>query len=227
MKTDATRQGLETNPAGQEGPGGTVSGNSPSILTQKGHEYGRQERRHAARSEGEPRGEPQREGRAADSATKVVPQSPGRPRGRTDGEKRVLPLPFYENHSKDAGRTAGASAEGGPGGMSRRRAMAAGSAILGAVFGARSLQGALAPFRRKPTQKRLVMYRLSLKGRRGSNAAKKHDASLRFATMKAAHLHRAHPGDNSRIVKVSVGVKEYLRLFVKRRSLVADLRRLV
>jgi uncharacterized protein (DUF2336 family) len=111
--------------------------------------------------------------------------------------------------------------------MSRRRALAAGSAILGAVLGARSLQGALAPFRRKPTQKRLAMYRLSLKGRRGSNAAKKHNASLRFATMKAAHLHRAHPGDNSRIVKVSVGMKEYLRLFVKRRSLVADLRRLV
>jgi hypothetical protein len=71
------------------------------------------------------------------------------------------------------------------------------------------------------------MYALSLRGRRGSNAAKKHNASLRFATAKAAHLHRAHPGDRSRIVMLPVGTAEYIRLFVKRRSLVADLRRLI
>jgi hypothetical protein len=142
---------------------------------------------------------------------------------------RVLPLPFYDNNAGGpAPRPPESPTSGrGPGVFSRRRALAAGGAFLGGLFGVGSLRGALAPVKKKPTRKRLAMYRLSLKGRRGSNAAKKHNASLRFATLRAAHLHRAHPGDNSRIVKVSVGVKEYLRLFVKRRSLVADLRRLV
>lgn len=71
---------------------------------------------------------------------------------------------------------------------------------------------------------RLKMYRLSVRGRRGSQAAKKHNANMRFATKGAANRHRAHAGDNSRIVKLDVSVEEFFRLFVRRRSLVADLR---
>ena len=70
------------------------------------------------------------------------------------------------------------------------------------------------------------MYRLSLRGRRGSRAAKKHNANLRFATARAADRNRAFAGDNSRIVAVPVSLGEYVRLFIRRRSLVADLRKL-
>lgn len=69
-----------------------------------------------------------------------------------------------------------------------------------------------------------VIYRLSLRGRRGSKAAKLHNANLRFATESAADMHRAHPGDNSRIVAIIVNADEFDRLFTSRNTLVADLR---
>ena len=49
----------------------------------------------------------------------------------------------------------------------------------------------------------MTVYKLSLRGRRGSNAAKSHNANMLFATIEAADMNRAHPGDNSRIVSVS------------------------
>jgi hypothetical protein len=69
-----------------------------------------------------------------------------------------------------------------------------------------------------------VIYRLSLRGRRGSKSAKIWNANLRFATMLAANQNRAHPGDNSRIVQIVVSADEYDRLFTSRNSEVADLR---
>jgi hypothetical protein len=69
-----------------------------------------------------------------------------------------------------------------------------------------------------------VIYRLSLRGRRGSKGAKIWNANLRFATMDAAARNRAHPGDNSRIVAIVVSPDEYDRLFTSRNSAVADLR---
>jgi len=71
-----------------------------------------------------------------------------------------------------------------------------------------------------------VIFRLSLRGRRGSKAGKLHNANLRFATEAAANAHRAHRGDHSRIVKIVVSADEFDRLFTGRNSEVADLRSL-
>lgn len=69
-----------------------------------------------------------------------------------------------------------------------------------------------------------MIYRLSLRGRRGSQAAKRHNANKRFASELAANLHRAHPGDHSRIVPLTVSDTVYHLLFPSPDSLVADLR---
>jgi hypothetical protein len=71
-----------------------------------------------------------------------------------------------------------------------------------------------------------LIFRLSLRGRRGSIAAKLHNANFRFATMEAADQNRAHPGDKSRIVQIVVSDDEFDRLFTSRNSLIADLREL-
>jgi hypothetical protein len=71
-----------------------------------------------------------------------------------------------------------------------------------------------------------VIYRFSLRGRRGSKAAKSHAANMRFTRPDVASAHRAHPGDNSRIVPIVVSGEEYYRLFTSRGSNVADLRKL-
>ena len=71
-----------------------------------------------------------------------------------------------------------------------------------------------------------TVYRLSLRGRRGSKGAKTWNANLLFATMAAADQNRAHPGDNSRIVQILVSADEYDRLFTSRNTAVADLRNL-
>jgi hypothetical protein len=70
----------------------------------------------------------------------------------------------------------------------------------------------------------VMIYRLSLHGRRGSNAAKKHNANKRFATAEAADTHRAHPGDHSRVVPIIIGAAEFDRLFPSPDVTVADLR---
>jgi hypothetical protein len=106
---------------------------------------------------------------------------------------------------------------------SRRQFLGIGGGVTALFLSGSALEAASALARRR---KGLVMYRLSLRGRRGSRAARKHNANLRFATARAANRNRAHAGDNSRIVAIPVSLNDYLRLFVKRRSLVADLRRI-
>lgn len=66
-------------------------------------------------------------------------------------------------------------------------------------------------------------FKLSLRGRRGSNAAKIHNANFLFATTEAADSNRAHPGDNSRIVPVSIGRERFNQLF-KGNTVAVDLR---
>lgn len=66
-------------------------------------------------------------------------------------------------------------------------------------------------------------YRLSGRGRRISNAAKKHNANKLFATAEAAEGHRAHPGDTSRVVSIDVSDAFYRQLFAD--GDIADLRR--
>lgn len=70
------------------------------------------------------------------------------------------------------------------------------------------------------------VYRLSLRGRRGSNAARKHNANKVFATEAAANQNRAHPGDRSRIVRVRVSNETFNRFFDGGSRLVVDLRSL-
>lgn len=68
------------------------------------------------------------------------------------------------------------------------------------------------------------IYRLSGRGRRISNAAKKHNANKLFSTWADADRNRAHPGDRSRIVRVSIGQAEYESLFIIPNRYVVDLR---
>ncbi len=67
-------------------------------------------------------------------------------------------------------------------------------------------------------------YRLSARGQRGSQAAKKHNANFIFATALAAEQHRAHPGDHSRVVQIVLSVEEFNRLFPTPDVVAADLR---
>jgi hypothetical protein len=83
----------------------------------------------------------------------------------------------------------------------------------------------LTPAPNNPKGRRTI-YRLSSRGRRISNAAKAHNANMRFANRVVANTHRAHKGDHSRIVPLTVSIEEYHRLFTSRHSLVADLRAL-
>lgn len=68
------------------------------------------------------------------------------------------------------------------------------------------------------------VFKLSLRGRRGSNAAKKHNANTLFATMEAAEMNRAHPGDNSRIVSFLISEERFNQLFNNGNTTIADLR---
>jgi hypothetical protein len=69
-----------------------------------------------------------------------------------------------------------------------------------------------------------TVFRLSLRGRRGSNAAKSHNANHLFSTFQAADGNRAHPGDNSRIVTVEISRDRFNELFDNGGTEVADLR---
>lgn len=93
--------------------------------------------------------------------------------------------------------------------------VAAGTLVVGPAAALSSAQGVSGA---------QVVYRLSLRGRRGSKGTKIWNANLRFATMAAAEQNRAHPGDNSRIVPIVVSADEFDRLFTSRNSAVADLR---
>jgi hypothetical protein len=77
-------------------------------------------------------------------------------------------------------------------------------------------------------RRRRKIYRLSSRGRRASPAVKAYNANLRFRTKRAAKRHRAHPGDTSRIVKLTVSADEFRRLFGKgrKRASLVDLRTL-
>lgn len=69
-----------------------------------------------------------------------------------------------------------------------------------------------------------TVFKLSLRGRRGSNAAKNHNANFLFATIDAADSNRAHLGDNSRIVPVVISRARFNQLFNNGNTAVADLR---
>lgn len=69
-----------------------------------------------------------------------------------------------------------------------------------------------------------TIFRLSARGRRGSQAAKSHNANMRFATIEAADQNRAHLGDHSRIVSLVIRRERFNELFNNGRISVVDLR---
>ncbi len=72
-------------------------------------------------------------------------------------------------------------------------------------------------------QRSVVVYRRSGRGRHVSNAAKKHNANHVYADALVAALDKAHPGDNSKVVPITVSRAEYNRLFGNG-GFIADLR---
>ena len=107
--------------------------------------------------------------------------------------------------------------------LTRRKFLAvAGTLAAGALAPRRTAAAAAPQGLPGPVQ----IFRLSVRGRRGSNAAKLHNANMVFATETAADQHRAHPGDLSRIVAIVVSADEFDRLFTSRNTDVADLRKL-
>jgi hypothetical protein len=70
----------------------------------------------------------------------------------------------------------------------------------------------------------VTVFRLSSRGRRTSNAAKKHNANHLFTTAAAANGHRAHPGDRSKIVQVTISRERFNSLFTNPARTDADLR---
>ena len=70
----------------------------------------------------------------------------------------------------------------------------------------------------------LFVYQLSSRGKRASQASKKHNANMLFSTWEAADTNRAHPGDRSRIVRVNISPSRYELLFQLPGRQVVDLR---
>ncbi len=139
--------------------------------------------------------------------------------GRTGGGIGSPPCLLPPHDARSAlGRPQGA----GGGRVTRRSLLAAGGALALGVLslgtlpgcGGGSGGGGNAP---------VEIYVLSGRGRRVSRAALAHAANKRFRTPLAADLHRAHPGDNSRIVRLMVSRAEFRRLFPGG-AVVADLR---
>jgi len=69
-----------------------------------------------------------------------------------------------------------------------------------------------------------VMFRLSTKGQRASNAAKANAANKLFATIAAAENGRAHPGDRSKVVPLDVSPPTWQMYFQGGQRLAVDLR---
>lgn len=159
------------------------------------------------RTEGNPlQDELQRVARAAGPATKVAPQSLGRP--------------SWSNRRGEAAPPPALLSSSMPITLTRRQFLVVGGAVAAAVM----TRGKVHAF--GGGLPAAMIFRLSLRGRRGSQAARKHNANLRFASAAAADINRAHPGDRSRIVAIVVSGAEFHRLFPEAGIDVADLRRL-
>jgi hypothetical protein len=72
-----------------------------------------------------------------------------------------------------------------------------------------------------------TIYRLSVRGRRASRAAKAFCANMRFKTRHAAETWpRPHPRINPRVIPIDVSINEFHRLFIASHAHAADLRQL-
>jgi hypothetical protein len=110
--------------------------------------------------------------------------------------------------------------------LTRRAFLAAGATLAAAAVIGRRAVAASGPSVAGVAAGPVQIFRLSARGRRGSKAAKLHNANMRFATAAAAEAHRAHPGDVSKVVALMVSADEFDRLFGARNAEIADLRKL-
>ena len=95
---------------------------------------------------------------------------------------------------------------------STRRQFFAAAGLLAA--GALAMSSARVAFAiPKRSAGRLKIYRLSSRGRRASVGTKAYNANMRFRTRRDADRNRAHPGDHSHIVPLTVSIEEFHRLF--------------
>lgn len=76
------------------------------------------------------------------------------------------------------------------------------------------------PPRKKPS---VIVYRRSARGRHVSNAAKKHAANHLYTDALTAALDKANPGDNCKVVELTISRSEFDRLFPNG-QMIADLR---
>jgi hypothetical protein len=106
----------------------------------------------------------------------------------------------------------------GPEALTRRGFLAA-TGVVAAALAASGCGGSGGGGGTEP----VTIYALSGRGRRVSNAAKSHNANLRFTTPFVALANRAHPGDTSKVVPLTVSHAEFQRLFGALGT-VADLR---
>lgn len=106
--------------------------------------------------------------------------------------------------------------------ISRRDFIKLGSAVAAVAFVGISCDGG--DGNQSNAENTVLVYRLSLRGRRGSNAAKKHNSNHLFLTPEAADQNRAHPGDNSRIVSIELSMDKFNELFQNGAIEVVDLR---
>jgi hypothetical protein len=137
---------------------------------------------------------------------------------------RLLPLPFPFRCAARTWRTVHGNGDAMANGqLSRRQFLAIGGALAAGALAGGAAAALPAPQGAFGAQ---TVFRLSLRGRRGSRAAKNHNANLLFASAAVADANRAHPGDNSRVVSFTVSADEFDRLFTSRNSEVADLRAL-
>lgn len=70
----------------------------------------------------------------------------------------------------------------------------------------------------------MMVFKRSGRGRRVSNAAKKHNANRLYRTFAAAVADAPHPGDTSKIVQRTISASLFNQLFPPNGRNVADLR---
>lgn len=95
--------------------------------------------------------------------------------------------------------------------LTRRRVLVAMSSLAAGLLAVSPARMVLATPTRSRGRRRI--YRLSSRGRRASTGTKAHNANWRFRTRIAADRNRAHPGDTSKIVPLTVSIEEFHRLF--------------
>ena len=107
----------------------------------------------------------------------------------------------------------------------RRQFLAAGAVLVaGAVAGCAGGGGGGGSGKSAAKTNAVTVFRLSGRGRRISRAAKLHNANKLFKTKKLADKNRAHPGDPSRIVAVTISQAAFDRLFRIPRNKIVDRR---